>query len=223
VESSNEALTHVTSRPPRRARAIGPREERIAFSIKRATLRALAAGIAIAVGGAYALGYYFGSSAVTLEQQRSLELTAPAVVSAEAKPDQAAPSLDSSGSRPADVVPESASRTPAPRAAERPDAARDAAPPEPRLDVEIGPVLPSAEFGVQLGAFPDVAEARRFVMRHARELMRTKIRIVPTQIPGRGTWHRVRIGAFISRTEADELRRRLSPDLKESAIVVSYK
>jgi cell division protein FtsN len=83
--------------------------------------------------------------------------------------------------------------------------------------------LDSDGFGIQLGAYPSLLEAQHYVRDHARALAGQKIHIIPTPIPGRGIWHRVRVGRFGSKSEAEIARRRLPLSVRESAIVVSYR
>lgn len=95
--------------------------------------------------------------------------------------------------------------------------------PSPVLDLAIGAMKSSSYFGVQIGAYPDIGEAERFVRAHGTALAGLRIHVVPTEIPGRGTWHRIRVGVFATRPEAEEAKRRLPPALRAGAIVVSYK
>ncbi len=60
---------------------------------------------------------------------------------------------------------------------------------------------------LQVGSFPDAAEANKRV-----EHLKAKgitARVVMAQLPGRGTWHRVQIGRFVTREEADRYGKQL--------------
>jgi cell division septation protein DedD len=219
VENTSEALNPSDRVAPKRWRSIGPRSDRIAFSIRRRTFNWVMGSVLFAVGVAFAAGYALGRRS---GNHALLESTPTVLAGAveETIPAAESPAKSPSSRPPAQPeVPVAAAKltkTPVP--------AETSAAPAPRaLDLEIGPAAPSAQFGVQLGAFPELSEAKRFVESHARELADKKIRIVPIRISGRGTWHRVRIGSFEARTDADEARRRLPPELREGAIVVSYR
>ena len=92
-----------------------------------------------------------------------------------------------------------------------------------------GPVLrilsgrPRYGFGVQLGAYPSREDAEAFVGRHADVLGRYPVYIVPTRVEGRDDWHRIRVGRFKSRRQAEAVRLALPEELGESALVVSYR
>jgi cell division protein FtsN len=52
-------------------------------------------------------------------------------------------------------------------------------------------------FSLQLGSFPDRAEAEAFAKQFGALPF-----VVPTEIPGRGLWYRVRVGDYASSKEA---------------------
>lgn len=60
---------------------------------------------------------------------------------------------------------------------------------------------------LQVGSFPDAAEANRRVER--LKAAGITARVVTAQLPGRGTWHRVQIGRFVTREEADRYGKQL--------------
>jgi septal ring-binding cell division protein DamX len=91
-----------------------------------------------------------------------------------------------------------------------------------RPEIRIGAYTGDG-FGIQLGAYPSLADAESYIADHAGALGGTKIHVIPIPIPGRGIWHRVRVGHYGSKTEAENARRRLPPDVRGSAIVVSYR
>lgn len=102
-----------------------------------------------------------------------------------------------------------------------PEAAPAPAAPSPRLG-KIERALPDRGYGLQLGAFDSEAEALRFLGTHAEALGERTVYVVPTELPGRGTWYRVRVGAERSRREADQLRGKLG-ELGAEALVVSHR
>ena len=63
-------------------------------------------------------------------------------------------------------------------------------------------------FTVQVSSFPTTEEASAF----ARQLERKGFEpyITAAEIPGRGTWHRVRVGNYTSKGDAENLRSRLA-------------
>jgi DedD protein len=61
---------------------------------------------------------------------------------------------------------------------------------------EVGP--PKARFMLQIGSFPDRAEAEAFASSFSLE----RPIVVVSEIPGKGTWYRVRFGGFQAFREA---------------------
>jgi cell division protein FtsN len=78
-------------------------------------------------------------------------------------------------------------------------------------------------YGVQIGAFATVQEAEDFARAHAAALAHEPIYLLPAEIPGRGTWVRVRVGASRSKDAAEVILRGLPADLSHGALVVSYR
>lgn len=97
-----------------------------------------------------------------------------------------------------------------------------AAVPEPARLGKVERSLPERGYGLQLGAFDSEAEALRFLGAHAEALAERTVYVVPTEIAGRGTWYRVRVGAEKSRREAEQLRGKLG-ELGAEALVVSHR
>lgn len=117
----------------------------------------------------------------------------------------------------------------APVATAPPVAAVEPAPVAPPVEVtekreiEIHRTAPGSGFGLQVGAFASEKEALAFVAENARDIDRLPVYVIPTEIAGRGTWYRVRLGKARSKAAADALRERLAPALAERAIVVAHK
>jgi len=61
-------------------------------------------------------------------------------------------------------------------------------------------------FSVQIAATQSEAEAQRIQKRHAAE----GARIAVAEVPGKGTWYRVRVGAYETRAEAERRRAALA-------------
>ncbi len=109
----------------------------------------------------------------------------------------------------------------APAAVEPSTGPERVAPEPPRLG-QIERALPERGYGLQLGAFDSEAEAMRFLNTHAAALAERTVYVVPTEIAGRGTWFRVRVGAEKSRREAEQLKGKLG-ELGAEALVVSHR
>jgi DedD protein len=73
-----------------------------------------------------------------------------------------------------------------------------AAPPETVPAATVKQVGGKARFMLQVGSFPDRAEAEAFAGTFETE----KPIVVVSEIPGKGTWYRVRLGAFQAFREA---------------------
>ncbi|MCK6551884.1 SPOR domain-containing protein, partial [Myxococcota bacterium] len=91
------------------------------------------------------------------------------------------------------------------------------------IDVVVGAPAKKGGWGLQVGAYPSLDEARAYVGAHAASLRAFRVHLIPTEITGRGTWHRVRIGYYSSRAEAEVAKKALPSDLASDALVVSYK
>jgi cell division septation protein DedD len=102
------------------------------------------------------------------------------------KPVAQAPAL-----APKPVVP--AAALPKPVAAPKPVVA--AAPPRP-VTPPVDPAKVKGKFTLQLSAFPTREEAEAFAKKYDGTF------IIPTEIPGKGTWFRVRAGNYASFNEA---------------------
>lgn len=172
------------------------------------------------IGGALALGLFGGGLGLGLLIRGSPPPPAIAPSASPAKQAQAerpGPALAlgtavSVGGAPAAVEP---STGPEPAAAEV------VAPEPPRLG-KVERALPERGYGLQLGAFDSEAEAMRFLNTHAAALAERTVYVVPTEIAGRGTWFRVRVGAEKSRREAEQLKGKLG-ELGAEALVVSHR
>jgi cell division septation protein DedD len=89
--------------------------------------------------------------------------------------------------------------------------------------LEIAAEAPSRGYGLQVGAFESEAEARAFIEARASDVGALPVYVVASEVPGRGRWFRVRLGAFSSRGAADAARERLGAELKALAMVVGYR
>jgi cell division protein FtsN len=102
-----------------------------------------------------------------------------------------------------------------------PPAPKPIAPPAPAIvDVPAAaepvqpPVAATGSFAIQLGSFPssDLAAAQWSKVKGAnQELLGTySPKIVTAEIPGKGTWHRLRVVGFADKSEAKSICERLS-------------
>jgi len=74
------------------------------------------------------------------------------------------------------------------------------------------------KYTVQLGASPNRAEALQLASRSAAAGL--KVYVVEVRLPGKGTWYRVRLGAFAAKDAADRYRRDVERELRTSAVVM---
>ena len=94
-------------------------------------------------------------------------------------------------------------------------------PPPPSPALRTDP--PPGRFGVQLGAFKTADEAAAFVAGHASAFDGLPVFVVTVRIRGRGTWHRVRVGAEQTRAAAAQLRDRLGRSMGGGGLIVGYR
>ncbi|HYP52595.1 MAG TPA: SPOR domain-containing protein, partial [Pyrinomonadaceae bacterium] len=126
--------------------------------------------------------------------------------------------------RPADApnVPVPAAQTAKPPAASQTEATKPAeAKPAEVKPAEAKPapaLVPDGKFTVQIGSFPDEAQAKERVNR--LKAAGFEGRVVVAQIPNRGTWYRVQAGRFADRTGAGTYGSQVrSKGVAESVIV----
>jgi cell division protein FtsN len=106
--------------------------------------------------------------------------------------------------RPADKTTAAAPEAPKPQEAPKADPSKAAAA-DKAIPVAKAAASPPAEaakttrFTLQIGAFPDLAEAEAFAQQYQSL---GKPYVVPSEIPQKGTWYRVRVGDFASQKEA---------------------
>jgi len=186
----------------RRRRAL-PRAVRVALSLSRGTIGMLLFALFVMLAGAFAAGLVVG-----------LRAHDPMIVEKIVEKDVPRPLADSS---PTENVVAVAPREP------KTDVAPAVLPTKPKLDVTIGPPDDSTAWAVQIGAYPDLTSAQQSLDAHVAALAVHPIYIVPAEIKGKGIWHRVRLGTFKTRAEAERVRGALPDDLAKQAIVVNYK
>lgn len=178
--------------------------------------------LAVAMAGAFALGYRLGRGAGTASRLRPPTASPP-----EASPPRLAPAAPAAAPRP-DAAPEDAAPPRTVATASTSTAAREAASARPVADDAMGAAPPSPEadgptdgrWGVQVGAFPTRAEARA----RRRDLAWTDLPryVVPVDLPGRGTWFRLRVGNFVDRDDAEAAARRIRRRSGRRPLVVRY-
>ena len=110
-----------------------------------------------------------------------------------------------------------------PRAEPMPSAEPAAPDPGAALLAHASRTGPQKGFGLQLGAYETEAEVAQVLAQHASSLDGLELWVLPVELEGKGTWHRLRVGKFATRREAEAMRARLSGELAEVAIVVSHR
>lgn len=227
----------VTARPRR-----VPSKRRQAFALGSTQLVFAASGaLALAAGafiGGYAMGHADGvRSAVPEGRLATLPAGSEVVVTA------------AGASEPATAVPKAGPRRAVPSAAatsvavvdrsaapDRAAASDRLAPPKRAAPSTTAPaptdgeavqiVLssdpPAGRFGVQIGAFASIADARRFVRRNAASIYGLPVFVVEAKIRGQ-TWYRVRVGAEQTRQQARVLKARLPTSLGAASMVTAYR
>ncbi len=137
-----------------------------------------------------------------------------------ARPEPGAPATGTALNSHPPAPPEKAAPAPAPRAQSAPGKLASPAKPQPRPPARTGPqdavaaavarVSGASEtegrFSVQIAATQSEAEAQRIQKRHAAE----GARVAVAEVPGKGTWYRVRVGSYETRAEAERRRTALS-------------
>ncbi len=94
-----------------------------------------------------------------------------------------------------------------------------AAKPEKPLAGDKNALPAKGGLSLQVGSFPQEGQARLFRQRLAGKGY-GKVVVVPAEIPGKGTWYRVRIVGLASRRDADILRQQLRSREKIKAFLV---
>jgi cell division septation protein DedD len=135
-----------------------------------------------------------------------VEAPAPAVLAERTeRPDRPAP-------KPAAVVPAPKEPVVVPQAA------------KPAVIKQPNPVAPSplprelGQFTVQLGASQDRTEAQKLESRARGAGL--KPYVVEAQLGAKGTWYRVRVGAFGDKDSANQFRKDVERELRTSAVVM---
>jgi cell division protein FtsN len=77
---------------------------------------------------------------------------------------------------------------------------------------------PTSRFSLQVGAFPDETSAAGLRLRLQQKGY--QVRIATSEVEGRGTWYRVRVGSYADRTAAEDQRTQLSSSEGLFALVV---
>lgn len=191
----------MTEAAPDRAAKLGSgrrarRASRVVFSVPRGLLQLALAALVASWALAYGLGRRAGSPTASAPAL-ALDPPAPALEPPD-RPREPAP-------RPQKATPSVVSATRAVARALEPVAASRV---ERRL--ELREDVPSDGFGIQIGAYPDRAEAEAAASRLAEELLGLDVFLIPVDIPGKGTWYRVRVGRFATRQDAESKRKSLS-------------
>jgi cell division septation protein DedD len=190
---------------PRKSRLPKPRTAAITVTIRRQAVVLVACALVFGVAAAFGLGFLFGRAATSgapLLPARAGAKAPGAALARGAESDLAI--------RPVAAV--------ATAEATRPPPVAVAA-----ATIVVGTPDDLRSYGVQTGAYPTLDAARASVAAFQDVLDTQRVFIVPVEIKGRGLWHRVRIGAFTSKTDAEALKRSLPDEIARGAMVVSYK
>jgi len=92
------------------------------------------------------------------------------------------------------VLPPTVVAAPAPRRVATPPAALPSAP------IAVAPATPGGDYSLQVSAFQDRLEAQQFLRQLERRGLHPQL--VQAEVPGRGTWYRVRLGRYKSWEQA---------------------
>jgi cell division septation protein DedD len=187
--------------PPVRKRRSLPRAMRVALTLSKGTVTFLIILLVALLAGSFALGM-----AVGMRVEKQPALVERAVEKETPKPVAVATETEN--------VPE-----PQPAAAEIPAKIEE----KPKLNITVGPPDDATAFGIQIGAYPDLGAAEASLDARVAAVAMYPIYIVPAEIKGKGVWHRVRIGTFKTRADAEKARTALPENIANEAMVVSYK
>ena len=211
--------------------------EKHEFVLDDRQIAAVAVCALILLAGAFALGLMLGlHSAPQPAQQPDL-----AAMDAEAKkpappaPAPAPKAVVAKAEPPEEEAPEQgkppASIPATPPAAQPPPAARAAmvVPPPPRpitvaspVQVELAPPPKDVgNFTVQVGASQDKSEARKLQQRALAAGL--KPYVVEADLGAKGTWYRVRVGAFPDKDAATRFKKDVERELRANAVVMATK
>jgi DedD protein len=86
----------------------------------------------------------------------------------------------------------------------------------PKAPVVAEPAKPKNKFTLQLSAFPTREEAEAFAKKYDGTF------VLPTELPGKGTWFRVRCGAFSSYQEATAAKAAFEKQNKVIALIATH-
>ncbi len=215
-----------------------PRADVVAFTMGRGRFRLLVGGVFVLVGAAFAGGLVLGqntatsgSMAASAEDEPDAREPRRRATPAKAGVATAAPKMELArvgGEQDTDAPkkeardgtsgPDEAAARPGGSAASEDDAAPADAP-----AVQIREDVPDDGFGLQLGAFESREEAIAFIEEHGAALGDRRVHVVATEVKGKGTWHRVRVGHFDSKRIARRARRNMTDELRSTSIVVKYR
>jgi cell division septation protein DedD len=208
----------------RRRRARSPRGRRLSVSLSPRTIGTSIVALAIIAAASFGIGR-------AVERADHQDLEAPEISFKKPRAPIAPPAP------PPPVKIEERARDPDPPApvlAERPTEPEPQPSPEPapavvptvepeKSKIDLRRSAPSGSYGLQLGAYQSEPEAMAFIETNGEHLSGRPVYLISTTIPERGTWHRVRVGAFKHRQDAETLKKSLPAELVEGSIVVAYK
>jgi DedD protein len=196
--------------------------EKNEFALDDRQIAGLAAGALLLLGAVFALGLLVGKH---LAAQAQPALATAELVPVERKPaarlpEPAAPPAKQSVDAPAPKPP--AAVVPAPKPAvvvpppQRPVSIAAAGAPPAALAPPPGD---PGDFTIQVGASKDRTEAQRLVQRARAAGL--KAYVTEAELGAKGTWYRVRVGAFKDKDSASRFRHDVERELRVAAVVMS--
>ena len=202
--------------------------EKLEFSLDGKQAWALGFLALLLLGGAFTVGLMVGRRSAPEPQAASGDLAALDVVQ---KPTPAPVKVD-----PPPPAPEPVKETPVDKPAQGraptvvPPAHPPTVVPPPPTPVKVAtpvsvaltpPPKEVGNFTVQIGASQDRDEAARMEKKARGAAL--KPYVVEADLGAKGTWYRVRVGAFKDRKAADDYRRDVERELRAPAVVMSTK
>lgn len=88
----------------------------------------------------------------------------------------------------------------------------------PEAPVETLPVKETQNYRLQLGSYADSARATQAKMDWEKRGFR--VNIVKSVIPGKGTWYRLNLGNYTSKSEAEEAQRQIMQKYQQTAMIL---
>lgn len=204
MNEADSAAAGITLPPVRKRRSL-PRAMRVALTLSKGTVTLLIILLVAALAASFGAGIYVGK-----QSQR------PIVAAHNPDPVPVPVPVPTKA-----LVQDTTQPIEAPKVIEQPQPVPT--PEKPKLKITVGPPDDSSAFGIQIGAYPDLGAAEASLDARVAAVSMFEIYIVPAEIKGKGVWHRVRLGTFKTKAEAEKARAALPETIAKEAMVVSYK